>query len=246
MKKKFLSIVMTLVLIISCTASAQAEIIHYKKYKNFRYNKFDYKSINIRYYTGKKTKVTVPEKIKGIKVRYVDLIRAKNLKSIKLSRYVKSAGLSRNKLLKKVSVSKQNKYLSVKNNMVLNKKKTKLISVLGGYDEIRIPESVKIVGNGSFYHSKARKVTITKNVKKIDYCFSYCNKLSEVIFEGNSIPKIAEVAFGSHTNEINFHVNSKELAEELLKKLEGKQHFYARIYVGNELVLEKQLTRDDM
>lgn len=112
MKKKFLSLVMTLVLIISCTASTQAEIIHYKKYKNFKYVMSDY-AVAIKYYNGKKAKATIPEKIKGVKVRYVKLIRAKYLKEIKLSRYVKEVSLSGNKRLKKVTISKNNKYLCV-------------------------------------------------------------------------------------------------------------------------------------
>lgn len=62
-----ISIIMTLVLIISCTASTQVEVLHYKKYKNFKYEKFDYKSINIRYYIGKK--VFIPEKNQGNKSR---------------------------------------------------------------------------------------------------------------------------------------------------------------------------------
>ena len=244
MKKKILSIFMTLVLIIFCTAPTQAEVLHYKKYKNFKYEKFDYKSINIRYYIGKKKKVFIPEKIKGIKVRHVNLIRAKYLKEIKISRYVKDVCLSRNKQLKKVTISKKNKYLCVKNNIVLNKKKTKLISVLGGFDEIQVPKSVKRIENGSFYRSKVHKVVITKNVTKIDRsAFSYTKKLKEVIFEGYSIPQIGEWAFDSGSN-INFHVKNKELAEKLLKELEGKNNLYAHIYVGDELVLEKQIEYD--
>lgn len=245
MKKKFLSIIMTLVLIISCTASTQAEVIHYKKYKNFKYLMSAYNAIAIKYYNGKKAKVTIPEKIKGVKVRYVKLTRAKYMKEIKISRYVKEVRLSGNKQLKKVTISKKNKYLCDKNNMVLNKKKTKLMSVLGGYDEIKTPKTVKTLEINSFSRSKVTKVVLTKNVKKIkSTAFNCCKKLKEVVLEGDSIPKINENAFYSASNNINFYVKNKELAEKLLKELDGKRNFYVHIYVGDELVLEKQIEYD--
>lgn len=240
MKNKILSIIMVLVLLSTYSMSAQAEVISYKKYKDFKYTKPAYNEISIKIYNGKKIKAVVPEKIKGIKVTCVNLVRAKNLKQIKLSRYVKDACLSKNKALKKVTLSKKNKYLSVKNNMVLNKKKTKLISVLGGYDEIKTPQCVKIVGNCSFYESKVKKVTITKNVKKLCTAFVGCRKLEDVVFEGNSIPNIEDGTFWS---DINFHVKSKKIADELIKEMEGMQNVNAHIYVDNELVIEKKLER---
>ena len=153
---------MMLTLVLSNISIAQAETIKYEKYKKFKYVYADWKSVNIKYYTGKKSNISIPEKINGIKVRYVNLIKAKNLKKINISRYVKGVDLSGNRKLKKVTISSKNKYLSVSNNMVLNKKKTKLLSVLGGYDEIIIPKTVKKIGNCSFYRSKVKKITITK------------------------------------------------------------------------------------
>jgi hypothetical protein len=196
--------------------------------------------VSIKYYIWKKSKAVVPTKIKGKKVVLVNLTRAKGLKQIRIPRYVKLIDLAGNKSLVKATISKKNKYFSVKNNMILNKKKTKLVSILGGYDEIRIPETVKVVGGYSFFRSKVKKVTITKNVKIIKTgAFERCKKIEEIIFEGDDIPRIEE--FPGFSNNINFYVKNKELAEKLLNELEGKEYVYAHIYVGDELIYSKEI-----
>jgi hypothetical protein len=241
MKKKIFIIIMSLVMVMSTTITNKAEIIKYKKYKDFKYTTFDYKSVGIYYYVGKKKKVIVPTKIKGKKVVSVSLIRAKNLKQIKIPRYVKYIDLAGNKSLVKVTISKKNKYLSVTNNMVLNKKKTKLISVLGGYEEIRVPKTVKTLAGYAFDRSKVTRIIMTDNVKVIkSSAFGESKKLKEMIFKGNHIPKIEERALG-YTKDIIFHVKNKELAEKLLTELRGKDSLYAHIYVGNELLYEEQI-----
>ena len=247
MKKKLLSVMMALILLVSSGLPVRGEVIHYKRYKDFKYIKSDYKSINVRYYIGKKKKVSIPEKIKGLKVRYVYLIRAKSLKKIRLSRYVKDANLSKNRNLRRVTVDKRNKYLCVKNNMILNKKKTKLMSVLGGYETIKIPKCVKRLKNCSFYWSKVKKVIITKNVEVIEAgTFTEARKLHEIVFEGNRIPKIGDYdAIDSYLPEMKFYVKNEKLADDLLKKLEGKTTLAtALIYVGNKLVRVKKIEYD--
>ena len=246
MKKKLLSVMMALILLVSSGLPVRGEVIHYKRYKDFKYEKTDDKSVTIRYYTGKKKQVSVPEKIRGLKVRYLHLIRAKSLKKIRLSRYVKDALLSRNKNLRKVTIDKRNKYLCVKNNMILNKKKTKLISILGGYEKIKIPKCVKRLKNCSFYWSKVKKVIITKNVEVIEgETFTDARKLHEIVFEGNRIPKIGDHAIDSYLPEMKFYVKNEKLADDLLKKLEGKTTLTtALIYVGNKLVRVKKIEYD--
>lgn len=237
---------MMLILVFSNIHTTQATTIKYKRYKNFKYEHYDHKSIDIKYYTGKKSTVTIPEKIKGKKVRYVYLIKAKHLKKIKLSRYVKNVNLSKSRKLKKVTINKKNKYLCVKDNIVLNKKKTKLVSVLGGYDEIIVPITVKKIVTSSFYCSKVKKLTITKNVKEIEGCaFEDCKKLRDIIFEGDSIPKIEFATFDSYLDGINFYVNNEKLVEELITELDGRFDLNAHIYVDNKLVCEKEIRLDE-
>ena len=220
-KQKIVSLMIIIVLSLSVFMNVSAEDIYLEKYKTFEYSQSYDNKVGIFKYNGKKSKITVPAKIKGLKVRTVNLLKAKNLKTIKLSRYVKIVYLAKIKTLKKVKVDKRNKYLSVKNNMVLNKKGTRLITVLGGYDKITVPKSVKTVDVASFADSKVKKVTFQKNVKKIDSPFTNCKKLTDIIIKGNKIPKIKEASFG-HVDSLDFHVNSKKLADKLLEELREK------------------------
>lgn len=243
MKSKIVTIIMAVIMAVSCCGTANAEVIVYKKYKDFKYVR-EGKWAGIYYYNGKKSKAVVPAKIKGVKVDSVNLIRAKGLKRIRLPRYAKHIGLSEIPSLKKVTVDPKNKYLSVKNNMVLNKKKTRLVSVLGGYEVIKIPKTVKTLESASFYKSNIKKVIITKNVKRIESPFQDCEKLETVVFEGNSIPQIREKTFGD-CEHVNFYVKTEKLAEKLLRKLRKKHNIVAHIYVGDKLIYEEQLHWDN-
>lgn len=246
MKKKVFSIFLAMVLLVGNISTVYAEGQNYKRYKNYTYKKTTYKSISVKFYRGKKKSITIPEKIKKIKVTSVDLIRAKGVKKIKIPRYVKTVCLSGNKSLKKVTIDKRNKYLTVVNNCVLNKKKTKLISVLGGYKEIRVPETVKIIDGLPFLRSDASKIIFTKNIKKVKLgTFSGCFKVEDIVFEGDNIPDMEECParnYGSKLeNSMNFYVKNEKLADKLLEELDGKSSLYAKVYVGDKLVREKQL-----
>lgn len=233
--------IMALILSVSCILSAQAEGYNYKKYKNLKYRLFEENALCVEYYTGKKTKVTIPAKIKGTKVRFVFLNNAKNLKEIRIPRYVKEVDLGAIKTLKKIKISKKNKYLSVENNIVLNKDKTIQQNVLGGYNVITVPKTVKILGRSAFYRSKVKKIVITENVEKIEHgAFEDCKRLRTMVFQGNTIPKIEQMSlFVDGT--IKFYVNNKKLAKDLLKELDGKLGTRAHIYVGDKLIYNKKI-----
>lgn len=245
LKKKICCVIMALILSVSSILPVQAEIHYYEKYKGFKYRFFEENSLCIEYYQGKKSKVKVPAKINGTKVRFLFLKKAKNVKEIRIPRYVKYVELGGIKTLKKVKVSKKNKYLSVTDNIVLNKKKTKMVGVLGGYSKITVPKTVKTIKGGAFYSSRVKKVIITENVKNIkNGSFDNVDRLKTIVFKGNTIPKIEYTAF-STSNTIKFYVNSKELAKELLKELEGKMWMRVHIYVGDKLIYNKKISRDD-
>lgn len=232
---------MAMILSLISVSPLQAEGYDYKKYKNFKYRFIDDDAILIEYYLGKKSKIKVPEKIKGIKVKYVFLKRAKNVKEITIPRYVKDVGLGSIKTLKKIKISKKNKYLSVKNDVVFNKKKTVLVNVLGGYNVITVPETVKKLDIGSFRNSRVKKVIITENVKEIgNSAFEHCYRLKTIVFKGNSIPKISYSAL-SIDDKMKFYVNNKKLGKKLIKELDGKTGGRAYVYVGNKLVYNKKL-----
>lgn len=236
------SMFLTITLIIMSFTSIHAASLDLKKYGNFKCQDAMYGSVSIRYYTGKKTSISIPEKLGGRKVTGISLLKASNVKKIKLSKYIKNVCLSRNRSLKKVTIDKENKYISVKNNIVLNKKKTKLLSVLGGYEDITVPKTVKILENGSFFKSKVKKVTIYKNVKRIKpNTFSECKKLKKIIIKGNSIPKIEEAVMCGSRKNIRFYVDNADLGKKLLKELKNKADLNAKVYVGNKLILEKKI-----
>ena len=242
--KRIVCMIMATIITISSTMITDAEGINYKTCNGFRYN-VDGKEIN--YYVGKKTTATIPAKIEGEKVRDVFLYKAPNLKKLKVSRYVKTIVVARNKKLKKVTIDKRNKYITVSNNCILNKKKTKLLSVLGGYKEIRVPETVKVIDGTPFLGSNVSKIIITKNVKKVTFgAFSKCFKVKEIVFEGDKLPPNMEGwpsrNWGSKLeNSMKFYVKNETLADKLLEKIDGKSDLYAKVYVGDKLVREKQL-----
>ena len=232
---------MAMILSLISVSPLQAAGYDYQKTKNFKYRFLDDYSLTINYYLGKKTKIKIPEKIKGKRVRFVFLNRAKNLKEIKIPRYVEEVDLGSIKTLKKVKISKKNKYLSVENNIVLNKEKTELKNVLGGYNKITVPKTVKKIGIGAFYRARVKKVIITENVKEIeDDAFEHCYRLKTIVFKGNSIPKISYAAL-SIDDKMKFYVNNKKLGKKLLKELDGKTGGRAYVYVGNKLVYNKKL-----
>ena len=247
MKKNIFSIFLAIILLVGSVSNVYAGGHDYKRFKKYTYEKTSYKSIAINFYRGKKKSIVIPEKIKKIKVTCVDLFRAKGVKKIKIPRYVKDVCLSRNKSLKKVTIDKRNKYITVSNNCILNKKKTKLLSVLGGYKEIRIPETVKVIDGTPFLGSNVSKIIITKNVKKVTFgAFSKCFKVKEIVFEGDKLPPNMEGwpsrNWGSKLeNSMKFYVKNETLADKLLEKIDGKSDLYAKVYVGDKLVREKQL-----
>ena len=60
-----------------------------------------------------------------------------------------------------------------------------------------VPEGVERIGKYAFYgNRKLGEVRVPKSVKEIgDYAFCNCTSLTNVVFEGESRPKIGEGAF---------------------------------------------------
>ena len=60
-----------------------------------------------------------------------------------------------------------------------------------------VPEGVERIGKYAFYgNRKLGEVLVPKSVKEIgDYAFCNCTSLTNVVFEGESRPKIGEGAF---------------------------------------------------
>ncbi len=72
--------------------------------------------------------------------------------------------------LKKITVAKGNKYFTVKDNVLFNKKKTKLVyfpynKKLSKYT---VPKSVKTVGRYAFFYNATKKVVVPASVKTVE------------------------------------------------------------------------------
>ena len=109
-----------------------------------------------------------------------------------------------------------------------------------------MPETVKIIDGLPFLRSDASKIIFTKNIKKVKLgSFSGCFKVEDIVFEGENIPDMEECParnYGSKLeNSMNFYVKNEKLADKLLEELDGKSSLYAKVYVGDKLVREKQL-----
>lgn len=71
--------------------------------------------------------------------------------------------------LEKISVAKGNKYFKVYSNVLYNKKMTKVYVYPPerSRKNYKTPKTLKTIGKSAFYNAKLKKLTITKNVRKI-------------------------------------------------------------------------------
>ncbi len=191
MKKtiKLISMILSVVILISSfsiSASAGAVPKRYK-YKGFVYSFCGKNKVSIGGYVGNKKKITIPTKIKKYKVVKLDLYgRPGTFKGVEQIHYpnrfnIGSLGLA--KQLKKVTVNKSNPKYSTKNNLLLNKKGTRVESCPGGLKSVKIPDSVKTIGVTSFHNGNLTKVEFGKKVKMVDLsAFNSCLKLKVIKF----------------------------------------------------------------
>ena len=64
---------MVMILSLSTFINIYAEEVNWEKYKSFKYTEMTDTEVGIFYYNGKKTKITIPAKIKGLKVSTVNI-----------------------------------------------------------------------------------------------------------------------------------------------------------------------------
>ena len=230
MKHRIRTVCIMLAVMISAAClplRSHAMIIDKRVWKGFVYTgPFDDESdkseiqLEILNYKGTKREVIIPTEIDGMKVKVVwSLSRAKNLRTLHIPNGVEvHRALADAPKLKKITVSKGNKRYSVKNNALLNKKRTVLLGYPGGYSTLKVPDSVtKIAGEG-LYFSKFKKIKEGKNLKMIDRnafsgnkgletlvldrrtqyigacAFESCRRLKKVVL-GKSVRKVGYAAF---------------------------------------------------
>lgn len=204
MKKtmRVLSVLMIVLILISAfSMPASAYGITYYKYKGFVYTDDDVtskNSVRITNYKGKKTKVTIPTKIKGKKVQSISGYG--KIKQLHIPNGIDVLYIAKAKNLKKITVSKTNKKYSVKNNLLLNKNKTVLYGCPRGNSNPKIPSTVKTIDGRAFYGAKFKEITLLQNVKNIGTAaFAYCKKLVDIKLS-KALNKIGTEAFTGCTS----------------------------------------------
>lgn len=183
--------------------------------KTIGYFKFEVtknKTIRITKYTGYAETLTIPEKLGGYPVTYLDCdwysekTKVLNLPST-LSDYYELGG---NKL-SAINVDTDNKKFSSQDGVLFNKKETKLLQFpraklvniynvpdtvkeiaasafrASNIKEVNLPDSVERIGNYAFeFCKKLTSVKIPKNIKKLGLCTFYdCKKLKKIILNAN-------------------------------------------------------------
>ena len=165
------------------------------------------------------------------------------LETIKLPKSLKE--LSRNTFsdcaVKNITISKENKYFTVSNGILYDKDKTLLILCPRDKTQVKIPSTVKTVGDWAFANcTELEKVVFPDSLEKIgdnsfrdckslngiklpdslkqvgSYAFYNCNKIRSVTIP-ESVETIYRMAFG-------YRYNSKMKTEELVPNFKIKCH----------------------
>lgn len=108
----------------------------------------------------------------------------------------------------KVTIDKDNSNYIVENNVLYNKDKTKLCSVLYLIEgEFYVDKNVQEIGELAFHNQyKMTDIIIPKSVKEIKDSFMYCNKLVEVNIP-NNVEKVYNNAFTQCNNLESINVD---------------------------------------
>lgn len=119
-----------------------------------------------------------------------------------------SAAFGYNQQLISISVPKENKNYSSKDGILFDKKKTTLIQYPDAKEVksvYRIPDSVKVIGSGSFEHCiNLTNIIIPSSVKKIGInAFGCCKNLKFLYFEGG-FPEFDPDTFSSDFQESKY------------------------------------------
>ena len=122
---------------------------------------FIFPPYQIAYYAAGEIKIVIPyDELNGIiKNKYLKYSKKDNIKK------------DNNRNLKEFKVSRNDKYFSSRDGVLYNKNKTKIVAYPNGKKttQIAIPKKVNTIGELSFaYQRYLKKVTFSKNVKKIE------------------------------------------------------------------------------
>ena len=109
----------------------------------------------------------------------------------------------------KVTIDKANQNYTIENNIIFNKDKTKLITIIGDPQEFTVPNSVKEIGDRAFHAKNMKKITIPETVTKIGESFNYCWNLERIEFP-SSVTEISQNCFNNSNKLKEIIINNKK------------------------------------
>lgn len=180
-----------------CIISVVPITVGAKTSGKFKYEVLKNKTVKITKYTGSAETLTIPEKLGGYPVAYLDCdwysekTKVLNL-PYTLTDYYELGG---NKL-KAINVDTDNKKFSSQDGVLFNKKKTKLLQFprAKSVNVYNVPNTVKEIAVSAFEASKIKGINFPESVEKIgNYAFEFCEKLTSIIIPA----KIKELGFST-------------------------------------------------
>lgn len=100
----------------------------------------------------------------------------------------------------KLEIDKGNNYYVMENNVLFNKDKKTLITIIGNPENFAIPEGVEKIESAAFHNkSKLKSIVIPNTVKEIGNSFNYCTALTSIEIPA-SVTKIGRNCFNNTNN----------------------------------------------
>lgn len=136
------------------------------------------------------TKIELPDSVHSI--GFEAFYNCSSLKSITFGKSLESIGINTFGgcyLLKKINLSSENKYLTIKNGILYDKKlKILLLAPPQAVNSVIIPKTVEVIGSHAFANCKnLKQIYIPYNVKEIsEGAFYNCTNLKSITFAKNS------------------------------------------------------------
>ena len=109
----------------------------------------------------------------------------------------------------KVTIDEKNPNYTIENNVIFNKDKTKLITLIGNPEEFTVPNSIKEIGDNAFTAKGLKKIIIPEGVSKIGTSFQYCYNLEKIEFP-SSVKEISDICFNDSNNLSEIIINNKK------------------------------------
>ena len=197
MKKRILSLLTTLVMVMGLVGVMPAVSVGAESSGNWEYWILDNGTVEIMGYIGSASSLTIPSTLGGRKVTIIGehaFDNCKNLKSVTIQNGVTSIGYAAFGFCENLtSVTIPNSVISID---------TFAFEWCTSLTNVKLQSGITSIGYGAFDGcTNLTSITIPNSVTSIDDCaFRYCNNLTSVIIP-NSVTYIGDKAFGYGSEE---------------------------------------------